>query len=238
MSTKIARMTMGACAVGGILAGMLAMPAAANASTPTLDAAGTAKLEAFWSEYSVPEATQARLLEGVNDGKMMVSDLQSEEPITSKTIERVTDTAVVSTYSDGSISVTTQQKPVVWAPKPGTVTTQGSSITGCSVTSGSGFRGFANCKVQGNSGLIGFGYYLSYTLVQGGNDYIRESYGATTQCVYPAACDQPFKDRQKLKEDAAGNAGVSYGMHASLGTTVTYYLTTNVGHDAASSKFG
>lgn len=237
---NVSRRFRNACAAVAAVALILgsATSAQAESSHPAiLTNSEVTALAEFWTEHNVDPKVQDDLIAGIHTGTLPDSLTGNAVPSVTEESSDAGWDSTIYTFDDGSV-VEAQLEIAEPAPLAQPRVAPSSAINKCTVTSGSGFRTYKDCKVQGNSGITGFGFYLSYTLVQGGNDYILESYGPTKMCVWPAACDQPFKDRVKLREDAGGVAGVSYGMAWSAGASGTSYLTVKVGRDSAKVVYG
>lgn len=109
-------------------------------------------------------------------------------------------------------------------------------ISGRTVTSGSGFTTRTNCLVAGSSGQVSFYFFATYTLVQGGYDYITSTIDPGQSCAWPTSCQMPYRSAFTSRESSTTTAGATYTGHIShpFGTQ-TGYLSLVVGRDRASA---
>lgn len=136
---------------------------------------------------------------------------------------------VTEIYPDGSLLVTTVEKPVENKQR---------SVSGCSVSVGSGYRNFRACNVKSSVVAIYFASFKAdYTLVQGAIDSINSVWqggcGSYSNLV-TVSCGSPSIIRAKEGYDgrpALAQMRLDYRAKGGAGTTA--YLNLNVGKDKA-----
>ena len=155
------------------------------------------------------------------------------DPVSSYDVESSGGVTTRTVYPDGSISITFQQREPLTSGMSSPY-----SISGCSVSVGSGFRSYSNCAVFGGNGLVGMGFHASYTLVDGAYDYIS-GYRAPYQQCHTHVCDVPYLAGTRLREDSQGKAWVVYYMRSTIGSAAsrTSSLSLLVGANSATDSF-
>jgi hypothetical protein len=224
--------------------------ASASASTQAPNSElDTAHAIGFLQHYGVSATVREGIVEGLKEGRLPLSDVPGSRPVSARVQQSGAFVETVSTFADGSITVASVQvlpgevvdpsAAVLQVALPSTkgASASSASITGCSVTSGSGYSTRTGCLVKGSGALVDNWFYATYTYVQGANnDYISKTYNAGASCGW--SCSIPSKSNEQLKETAYLNAGVTYrGTWSSPVSTATTYLTLNVGDNTSSASF-
>lgn len=119
------------------------------------------------------------------------------------------------------------------------------SISGCSITSGSGYQLYSGCLVAGTSTLVGslgkisMWFGANYTLIQGNyNDHIGSRYTQGSSCVWPASCATLPVETTYVQYEAPGGSAVSqWSMPYTVSSfgSGTAYLELRVGGNQATS---
>jgi hypothetical protein len=192
---------------------------------------------AFWDVRGVDPATQKRLLGeyhsvGFTDAESGQTPVRTTSSVVGDSIE------TVNTFADGSIRVDTVQQPQrtlksepAWAggARP-------SAVENCQATLFSGGENFNNCNVSAVTPAVAIGFYASYTLVQGGYDYIQNKGGSGYEQCFGGVCSVPTFQSWKQSENASGKAYLRYASTYTVGfITTTNHVRLLVGNDSASS---
>ncbi|MEV8214636.1 hypothetical protein [Leifsonia sp. NPDC077715] len=192
------------------------------------------QLQVYWTQHGVSAATQEALLAGIERGELPDS-FTGATPVSESTIETPTSIEKVSTYADGSVSSAGVNAHRV--PSQAAVAPRG--IINCTVSSGSGYRTFSNCRVEGTNGNVSVWFTATYTLVQGAGDYISNKTAAAASSAPGTSTSIPYWNVVRLNEIAGTRAQVTatttwnYGVGSS-----TYSTSLFVGADSASTSFG
>jgi len=242
MNKNTTRTSRIACALGAgalLALGALSAPAAATAAPATQQSALTATeqsdLAQFWTDNGVDQATQDKLLANVDAGIMPQSVVGGAEPTSTSSTDAEGTTTTTDVYPDGSLSVSSAEYPVTFAE--GEVGTR--AITGCEAVTGSGFAQRNNCNVSGTNGVVSLGFIASYTLVNGGYDYITNHHTPLILLCAPGTCSDPGFTQYVEREGVNGPAGVTMTTVYSAADygSISNILNLQVGGDAASTSF-
>lgn len=177
----------------------------AAAQTPDLTEEERQDLVHWWTQYDVAPATQDELLESLERGELWDA-IGGSDPVNVTTNAYAGETETVERYADGSIVVTTVEVPVApFSANPiGGVTPF--TVGPCeSSSTGSGYANRYDCKVFSTSGVVEMGFYMSYSLRQGGYDKITEvhsGYARATTGTIPT----PRATIGKANENSSGSA--------------------------------
>lgn len=197
--------------------GLLAPFASAEESV-SISRGEEAASRAFMTEFGVPANTQEELLAALKEGDMGLANSPDARPVSVETEARDGSTFEISTYADGSIAVIEREIPVV--VKPGTVTPY--AVTGCSVSSGSGYSNYTGCKIHYRTHVFSYGFYANFTLVQGlYNDQITRAYGQFQEYAVGHTRDSWSLRVLKATETSSGPA------HAEL--AIVYTVSPGIG---------
>ncbi|MCM3574732.1 MULTISPECIES: hypothetical protein [Bacillota] len=197
-------------------------------------------------KYDVPDATISKLIKKLKNKEKW--DSLNPEMQGTATPVKIDEETTKYVYSDGSIYIeslsggiveeqaTSSGMTVPVEPSSGGITTMG-SISGGTVSSGSGYTVVKGAEVVGTVILAGASYKVDYTIVNGGYDTISAAYSRNITVPGPGG-DYTVEawGVKKAKEDLNGKAYVALRFKAqndALGAT-TLYLNTYVGNNAAS----
>lgn len=149
---------------------VLALTVTTAAASPTtsdgieISAAEESQSRAFMSKFGVPEQTQDQLLDALaNEGDVGLANSPDATPVSVDLTEMDGSTFEVAVYADGSISVVEREIPV--EVEPGLITPM--AVTGCTVTSGSGYVAYQGCKVQYQTHVFLYGFYANFSITPG-----------------------------------------------------------------------
>lgn len=193
----------------------------------------------WWTQYDVPAATQDELLESLEQGELWDA-IGGSDPVNVTTNEHAGESETIERYADGSIVVTSVEVPAdPFATDPiGGVTPF--TVGPCeSSSTGSGYANRYDCKVFSTSGVVEMGFYMSYSLRQGGYDKITEvhsGYARATTGTIPT----PRATIAKANENSSGSAFayVKQQYTAAGGTaSATVEMRGLVGNDTAWTRW-
>lgn len=201
------------------------------AEAPALNASEYQEIRDFWNTYSVPTETQDRLMAGIQRGEPTQASRGLSEPVSTNKVEHEAAFVDVSTFADGSISVTTLEKPVVAAG--GQMGTR--SVTGCSYSGGSGYAVYNNCQVYQASDAVTTSFRASYQVVSSGASQIN-SYGTLSISVRggkllsgPSVARFVKASSQYQEAVVTHQASVGYtNLFGTVTSTETIYLSLRV----------
>ncbi|WP_141371953.1 hypothetical protein [Cellulomonas cellasea] len=144
-----------------------------------------APTRAFWTQYGVPAETQDALIAELLAGGTIDAFDQNAVPVSSRQHTTLEDSSTVATFSDGSILVTSRERPdrrlTSNSVTPDAVTTY---LGDCSVTSGAGWVSYRGCNVEATDGIRYIGYKASYEKYSSGNAQILATWDAHVSCTY------------------------------------------------------
>ncbi|WP_448071867.1 hypothetical protein [Georgenia yuyongxinii] len=244
-----------------------AAPAGASPARATGDersqapnAAGLAEyarsLNDYWARNGVDAETRASLVQRIRSGQPTDSIKPGEEPVASsmKKVDKVEVTTY--TYEDGSISMGYVQVEegvvdmevlgldvdgAASSPSDGSIGIR--SISGCTVSGGSGYSVRSNCMVAGTKDENKFQmwFFATYTIADGAyNDSISWTGNPGKTCIWPYSCGTlPVRSQLVTKETAWSTAGATYTMpYDQWFGDGTAYLNLVVGNNTSSWPLG
>lgn len=212
------------------------LPTAAQADTPdALPDAVVQELKAFWSDNDVNASVQRELVTGIENGKLPLSLVPTTKPVerTATVVNGFNRTT--ETFADGSIRLAEVQtvdgyiaEPHDFEATPMAAPT--ASISGCRISSGSGYSNYDNCLVRGTTGAVTNWFYASWTYVQGAyNDQLRSTSNPGQTCNWPYSCTIPSRSAFVGQERSWTAAGATYTGTANTGTSSqTTYLNLEI----------
>jgi hypothetical protein len=202
--------------VAGILtaapASATSAPQAGSASAPApaasvLSETDRAEIDALLEKFAVPDAQQDSLLAALDAGQPWDVDDRTAAPVSTEEMVIGDMEYSVDRYADGSVSAAGVQ--IATEVDPDAVQTRG--VKGCSVSSGSGYSTYTGCQVDAVWGLVTIGaHQMSWTNVQGGNDYISDFGIGFQNCFPPNICSTPTNVASRTNEGVEGNAYVRW----------------------------
>lgn len=234
LSLKSKMMCSGALAltaVGGITA-----PAMAE-EPETMKASEIASISAFWSDHGVESSTQDALLSNIEAGILPQSVVGGAEPSDVRVVEAEGSVTTLEIYPDGSITESSAEYPVTFAEEGGE-SSAARGIANCQSAIGTGYASRNNCNVTGTNGVVTLGFIGSYTLVQGGFDYITNHHTPIVACA-PGTCSDPGFTQYVAQETAYSTAGVTATTVYSAADygSITNILNLIVGNDSGRTTF-
>jgi hypothetical protein len=152
--------------VGAGIAGGVSSASAAPRSTSSAnsDQVDVAYFQAWLARYNVDAPTRARLIEKLKSGQLWDSMKAGAIPVSQIHRSTSSEDISVATFTDGSIVVSSIEKPTVAAP--GVIVPY--VIGGCTVSSGTGFSVFTGCTISQDSGTVLLTFKASYEKYTGG----------------------------------------------------------------------
>jgi len=210
-------------------------------SSQSLTTENIQSLNEFLTTYNVDEKTQNNLIAKLKKGEVWDSIKKGQEPVS--TYEKTTEEDVIetiSTFKDGSITVTTLEPNIVEFTKP--APSEGISTRAVSpgtVTGGSGYKSFKKAKAYVYSGIANAHFYADFTIVQGGNDYITRVYDYKIIGIGGTASYDNLKITRKTENlDGKASAKLDFTWAAfNGGGSSTCWLKLNVGKDSYSTSY-
>ncbi|MFE5309535.1 hypothetical protein [Isoptericola sp. NPDC056605] len=213
----------------------LAGAPAASASPEELSSSDREELSQFLNENGVSPAVQEELFQKLEHGEMWDS-MSEMEPVSTTSATDANVVKVTSVFADGSISVEEVEKP--GEASPGQVAPL--SVGGCqSSSSGSGYVSRYDCKASASTGIMTMGFYISYTLVQGGYDYIFDVHSPFRSVVTGTATTAKASI-VKARENSTGSSwakSVSTYTGFAGAPSGTYEMRALVGKDTAWTRW-
>ncbi|WP_440119598.1 hypothetical protein [Paenibacillus sp. QZ-Y1] len=180
-----------------------------------------------FDELGVKEEKRAGLLDKLSKGEPLDSD-----QVLFRAQGEIESDVTKSTYvnSEGkTVESTVEEFP------DGSITTY--VLTHDQVTCGTGYCNYKKTKVSGGSITSSAYFYVDFTLVNGGMDYVSAKYDYNIQVV-AGSYDSENLTTVKATESLSGPAKVSLRWkYSGGGLTTTQYLHFYVGNDTPSSEF-
>ncbi|MCT9620191.1 MULTISPECIES: hypothetical protein [unclassified Curtobacterium] len=136
----------------------------------TASAGEPATLEEFFTDNGVSTAT-AEALQQKYDGGTLLDSMRGASPVGSREVGTANELKTITTFPDGSISVTTVERP--------TTSTSGGfstkAVGNCAKKTTSHYSTtYHDCAAEASDGVLTVGMHLTYTLVSGTGDTINE----------------------------------------------------------------
>jgi hypothetical protein len=166
----------------------------------------------FFRQYDVPQQQWAPLIKELNEGRLW----DSHTGVTATSIEdrdTPTSTVRISRFSDGSVIVSTVERPtqVVNSDPPAVAgnnaITPMASLAGCTAYTGSGYAVYRGCGVSNQWGNVYVGFNADFSVLNGAYDTIDRVYNQTATCWGIGwSCTAPNFDPVKVREDGWGAA--------------------------------
>lgn len=200
-----------------------------SATAATQAASGqSATLEQFFTDNGV-DASTAAALQGKFEGGELLDSMRGTAPTSSASVDTATETKTITTFPDGSISVTSIEHA---RAASGGIAPR--SVGNCASSTPSHYSTtYRNCAAEATDGVLTVGMHLTYTVVQGTGDTINE---ITTpyQFARGGSAATPKISIQRQTETSAGPA-YAKGSTQFNGTAGSYTGTmyVKVGGDKA-----
>ncbi|MDX1770185.1 MAG: hypothetical protein R3328_01535 [Planococcaceae bacterium] len=142
------------------------------------------QLKMFFDEYGVEKQIQNSLILKLKKGIPWDSIKPESEIVSSEEIVSETETQVIQKFKDGSISVQTLETPAVQVEDNISTDNNESiftplSVTGGTVTTGTGYRTVRGAKVKVETGICNAWFYADFTTLYGAMDRITSVYDST-----------------------------------------------------------
>lgn len=224
-----------------VLSPTLPANAVSNTTESQLSAEVKAEIRDFWETYSVSPEVQDRLLQKIAEGEQTQATLGHVEPVSVREVKTKSSTETISTYPDGSISVSTVETGPQKAKKleRGTITPM-DSIDGCTARSGSGYAQYSNCLVRTQSDYITITFRANYERYQGGGSQITY-HGSPNVETRGGGASFPTNTRWVRSSNSAGVEAVvtyqSYYTTSRFSETVQISLRVNFKGVASVTRF-
>lgn len=195
----------------------------------------------FFTSNGVENSKAIELIGKVDSGVILNSMDENFADLGILTIEEMTPTGElkqVYTYPDGSIKVNEVYRPE-------TVSESIRSVSGGSVSSGSGWMTTKGARVYASVGVATCWFYADYTFAKGGYDKITRIYDASINTIGgtyhdatlgngPLTSDNNAPDKANENASGAAYAKLSFKFDAYSGAgSQTCWMKLNVGGDNA-----
>ena len=192
---------------------LLGMSAPAQASSPTGQSSSDQQhILDFFRQYDVPQKQWEPLMKDLKEGRPWDS-LTGVTPTSVEDRDTPTSSVRISRFSDGSVIVSTLERPtqVVSSSPPllagDNAITPMASLAGCTVYTGSGYAVYRGCGVSNQWGNVYVGFNADYSVINGANDTIDRVYNQTATCWGIGwSCTAANFDPIKTSEDGWGAA--------------------------------
>ncbi|QDW62314.1 hypothetical protein [Oerskovia sp. KBS0722] len=134
-----------------------------------------AVVRAFWTSHHVAAEVQDTLVAELATTGSVDAMEAGAEPVSVRTDDTGSATVSIATFADGSIAVSSIEKPP--DPQPGQISPR-ASVYGCSATTGSGYATYKNCTVGSDNGIFKMNFLVNYEKYQGANAKILAAWNA------------------------------------------------------------
>ncbi|WP_146067236.1 hypothetical protein [Arthrobacter sp. ZGTC212] len=214
------------CIVAGALLSLGAIQPAQAASAEDRE-----EISSWFDKHGVSEQTQDRLHAKLLSGKMLDSMKADMAPLTEEEKTAGGFITIISTYPDGSISVSEREQ----AQNPNGISPR--SISGCTAVSGSGYASRSNCLIKESNGYLHLQFRANYTMVNGAADYISWVGNASASSSWgsASAANLSIIRRTESGSPAQAQIGAQFDAYGGL-NSYTGYAYLNVGGDSAWSS--
>lgn len=129
----------------------------------------------FWASHGVSAEVQDALVAELESTGAVDSMEPGAEPVSVHSEDTGGATVTVATFPDGSISVSTIEKPLEL--KPGQIAPM-ASVSGCTTNSGPGYVTYKSCTVAADNGIFRMSFLVSYEKYQGASAQILAAWSA------------------------------------------------------------
>lgn len=197
----------------------------ASADTTAVDEAA---LRLHMGELGIQTDVQDSLIGKIMQGQLPDSDLSGSVPLSVESTRTVGMEGTREIFADGSVRLVEHAIPA--NPR-----LRSTSIAGCTLVAGTGYRDYRHCTV-GSTGVLVSEYFVADFMILSGsnNDYISRAYGGTVRC-YLGACDGAqvnlIQANETVQRAALAMATTTFsvlGVYASR----TYGVSLSVGGDS------
>lgn len=162
----------------------------------------------FWNSYGVPAAVQDSLVAELSATGTVDAAKQGAEPVSTVTRDLAGAQQTITTFADGSISVTSLERAKAQTTKRGQVSTQ-ATIEGCRVASGSGYSNYSGCIVSADNGIFRIGFKVAYSIYNGASAKITSS-GSASAASGTGTITDPTRDMWRPQSSPVQQAVVKY----------------------------
>lgn len=161
---------------------------AANAAPPSnLPEELITEVTEVWTENGVALSTQQALIAKMESGEVLDANLGGQ-PVSQQETDDIGEVKIVSTYADGSISVTRLEKP---SEDVGGATNRG--VQGCSVSSNPQATYYRGCSANGWFTAVVLSFFVDYDAYQSSTQ-IMKRWAPTVQCAAVNCTTPTFED--------------------------------------------
>lgn len=191
------------------------------------------EVQSWFDSYNVSRDVQASLQKVIENGKLIDSMKHGAKPVSTREVVNDGFDETITTFADGSISVTASQIPVEM-PKFGF--TPFASITGCKISNGSGYSTATGCTVKHSNGYLHLSFKAGYEIVNGANDRITSATSPSATGSFGNTSEKVLT-KHRMKE-ASANMPAHVTLEAQWkatnnGSSYTGNLDLKVGQNAA-----
>ncbi|MBD1539330.1 hypothetical protein HC749_14290 [Arthrobacter sp. S13_S34] len=134
------------------------------------------RLAAWYTEHGVPDKQKKDLLRHISNGGVVESDRPGTTPSTSEKVTEANAEVTVNRFSDGSITVSKVEKPVIIQSSKDEISLL--SVGQCQgYSGGSGYAVYYDCLAEHSNSTVHLAFRATYTLTSG-YDQINNVWGA------------------------------------------------------------
>lgn len=210
-------------------AAVTAQPATKIKLTP----AERANLLSFWDNYGVKPSTQQKLLSQFTAGVPFEAANPKARPVSTNAEISGSTKTVISTYSDGSITVLTQQLPTSDSSHPADVVMNPTVVvtpSGCASTGSSTYHFRATgCKASWSSGVYGWTITYNYETYNGGSRTVTGlGWGFSTWAAGGSWSDKHIWDSPSTSVHWTASLTYPNKAYADMCASVSAYGNTSV----------
>lgn len=225
---------------GLISVGMLGVAAPAEATPGTTGTSSNPssselnEVRDVFSKFSIPVQQQDDLIQKALNGVAWDVYNPANEPVTVEDDQVIGNmNYTIKRYADGSVAASGMEIPVeVSASLPNVV--QPFALSQCKVASGSGYRVFTGCQIDGWWGNVRVGAAnISYSLINGAYDSISNPGYGFQSCLWPLNCTSPVLVLNSPYETGQGPAYIKWQSDVSGAGSWNVWVRLTVGGDAA-----
>lgn len=195
-----------AAAIGLAVIALVTTPAHADSTSALAARDQLQQLRDFYSDWGVTGSAQDGVLEEFRTTGYLDA-FGSVEPVSTKHTIKDGMSYEIATFEDGSIAVSGVEIATRNATTGSSQVIR--SITGCTVTSGTGWAHYANCKVHADDGVHNFRYTVTYEKYSQANAKLMSSSEAKITCIW-GSCTAPERSLWRPQSTATQDAVVKY----------------------------
>lgn len=187
-----------------VAASLLAVSPAQAAPTSSLPEALVNEVRSVWTEHGVAGSTQDQLISKMESGQSLDANL-GVAPVSQSETDNGLTVKTVSTYADGSISVTDIQRPNAGASGGGI---SSRAVQGCTTTWSPSVIKYRNCSANGWFTGVALAFFVDYDAYASTTKIVKYHSG-TVKCNAGLNCSTPQFEKIRLQGTNSAPAQVN-----------------------------